>query len=278
MPTLPIQLILGVGRFLQKIKAASTNSNGFLMFKTGFQAEKVHSLVFDGASFFGNVVLFGSLPRLGDEVDESTAGFLVLLAVLTQIAGAWWKKGFLAQRLTHRVLPPSNGLGRGFMNILLFLHFLLFSVMAIFAFALLGIYEISGSASFYKGDIWIIVGFVVGGFATFLVQTAEQRPEVNARAKNRPPWLEFGADGLLWVSVSLVTRIFWDGLVGLIEPSRGIGISGQGIVLLVAVSFLYVFFYLPGRYLFLVEDYQSVLTWVQVGIVMLPVVWLVIIG
>jgi len=80
------------------------------------------------------------------------------------------------------------------------------------------------------------------------------------------------------VSVSLVTRIFWDGLVWLIEPASGIGMSGRGITLLVAVTFLYMFFYLPGRYLFLVEDYHSVLTWIQVWLAMLPVVWLVIFG
>ncbi len=248
------------------------------MFKTGFQTEKVHGLLFDGATFLGNVALFGFLPRLGDEVDELTAGFMVLLAVLTQIAGAWWKKGFLAQRLPQRTFPPSNALGRGFMSILLFFHFLLFSVMTTFAFELLGIYEISGSESFFKGDVWILIAFMVGGFATHCVKAATPNKKVSVSAKNRPRWLEFGADGLLWVSVSLVTRIFWDGLVALIEPAGGIGISGQGIMLLVAVSFLYVFFYLPSRYLFLVEDYQSVLTWVQVGIVMVPVVRLVIIG
>jgi len=248
------------------------------MFKAGFQAEKIHGLLFDGATFLGNIAFFGSLPKLGDEVDESIAGALVLLAVLTQIAGAWLKKDFLAQRLSHKTPLPSKGLGRSFMDVLLFLHFLLFSVMTTFAFALLGIYEISGSTSFYRGDVWIIIAFLVGGFATFLVKTAEPNEEAGIKAKNSPYWLEFGADGLLWVSVSLVTRIFWDSLMALIEPASGIGMSAQGIMLLVAVSFLYAFFYLPSRYLFLVEDYQSTLTWVQVGIVMLPVMWLVTIG
>lgn len=248
------------------------------MLKTALQAKKIHGLIFDGAIFFGNIAFFGSLPRLGDEVAATTAGTLLLLAVLTQIAGAWWKKGFLVKRLAQRGPPSPNGLARGFMDILLFLHFLLFSVITLFGFTLLGIYDIGGSGSIYKGDFWVLIAFLVGGFTTFLVRAAEQSKEVSAKARIGPSWLEFGADGLLWVSVSLVTRIFWDGLVGLVEPATGIGMSGQGIVLLVAMSFLFVFFYLPGRYLFLVEDYQSVLTWIQVWVAMLPVVWLVIIG
>ncbi len=242
------------------------------------QSEGLHGLIFDGAAFLGNVALFGFVPRLGDDVDESIAGLLVLSAVMTQIAGAWWKKGFLIRRLVHKAPLPSKGLGRGLMDILLFLHFLLFSVMTTFAFALLGIYDISGSAGFYKGNVWMLIAFLVGGFATFLVKTAEPNKKVGVGAKNRPARLEFGADALLWISVSLVTRIFWAGLVALIEPARGIGINGRGIVLLIAVFFLYLFFYLPSRYLFLLEDCRSARTWVQVGIAMLPVVGLVIIG
>ncbi len=248
------------------------------MFKSALQGEKIHGLIFDGAIFFGNIAFIGSLPRLGDEVAETTAGTLLLLAVLTQMAGAWWKKGFLAERLAHGKPPPPHGLARGFMDILLFLHFLLFSVMTLFAFRLLGIYDMGSSGSIYKGDLWVLIAFLVGLFTTFLVRGAVRRKEVGSNAKIGPNWLEFGADGLLWVSASLVTRIFWDGLVGLIEPASGIGMSGQGIVLLAALSFLYIFFYLPGRYLFLVEDYQSVLTWIQVWIAMLPVAWLVIFG
>ncbi len=248
------------------------------MIKTALQADKIHGLIFDVAIFLGNIAFIGYVPRLGDEVAESTAGILLLLAVLTQMAGAWWKRGFLAERLARSGYPPPRGLARGFMDVLIFFHFLLFSVMTLFAFALLGIYDLGRSGVFYKGDIWVLIAFMVGAFTTSLVRSGERKREVSANSKNRPNWLEFGADGLLWVSVSLVTRIFWDGLIWLIEPASGIGMSGQGITLLVAVTFLYMFFYLPGRYLFLVEDYHSVLTWIQVWLAMLPVVWLVIFG
>jgi hypothetical protein len=243
-----------------------------------FRSHKVHGLAFDGAAFLGNLALISFLPRIGDEVPATTASAFLLLAVLAQMGGAWWKKSFLAQRLAHRAFPPRQGLARGFMNLLLFFHFLLFTVMTLFAFALIGIYDIDGSSSFFTGDVWVLIALFVGGFTTYLVRRAEQSGGLAERPGTRPGWLEFGADGLLWVSVSIATRLFWDGLVMLIQPSSGIGVSGEGVLLLVAMSLLYVFFYLPSRYLFLVEDYQSALTWVQVGVAMLPVVWLVVIG
>jgi hypothetical protein len=130
----------------------------------------------------------------------------------------------------------------------------------------------------FKGESWVVISLMVGALTTFLVISAEQYKVDDQHVVTSPRWLEFGADGLLWVSVGIVTRTFWDSLITLIEPSSGTGISGKAIVLLVAMSILYMFFYLPSRYLFLVEDYQQVLTWLQIRAAMLPVVWLVIIG
>ena len=248
------------------------------MFKSAVADDKIHGLIFDGAMFLGNLTLVGYLPRLGDEVAEPTAGALMLLAVLTQLGGAWWKKRYLGRRLVSRKPLPSHGIAGGFMNVLLFLHFLLFSVITLFGLALLGVYEIEGTESFLRGDVWIPVALIIGGTTTFIVRRAGQPSESSTGAGAAPGWLEYGADGLLWVSVSIVTRTFWDGLIAMMEPSRGIGLGALGIVLLAAMFLLFVFFYLPGRYLFLVEDYDSPLTWVQVLIAMLPIVWLVIIG
>lgn len=240
--------------------------------------DKIHGLIFDGAMFLGNIALIGYLPRLGDDVADTTAGALMLLAVLTQTTGAWWKKGYLGLRLANRRSPLPQGFAKGFMNILLFLHFLLFSVITLLALALLGIYEIESSESIFRGDIWVPIALIIGGITTAVVRRAGIPDGSGTRMRIRRSWLEYGADGLLWVSVTIVTRTFWDSLVLMIEPSRGIGFSVLGIVLIVAVFLLFVFLYLPSRYLFLVEDYDSLLTWVQVFVAMLPVIWLVIVG
>jgi hypothetical protein len=78
--------------------------------------------------------------------------------------------------------------------------------------------------------------------------------------------------------VSIITRFFWETWYLEIEPSRGIGFSSRGIVLLVSLSLLFIVFYIPSRYLFLVEDYRYARTWVRMWVAMLPLVWLVLVG
>ena len=96
------------------------------MLKRVRQSRRMHGLVFDGAVFLGNIVSVSFVPRIGDEVADATAGLILLLAVVTQAAGAWWKKRYLPRRLARRERLAPKGLAKGFMHTLLFLHFLLF--------------------------------------------------------------------------------------------------------------------------------------------------------
>lgn len=139
------------------------------MLSTPFIAEKIHGLFFDGATLLGNFAFFGFLPTLEDEVNPTFAGAILLVAVVTQMTGAWWKKGFLTQRLARRTRPPARGFARGFMNFLLFFHFLLITVITLFALAQVGIYDFGDSGSFYKGDVWVVVSLLVGTLTMFLV-------------------------------------------------------------------------------------------------------------
>lgn len=248
------------------------------MTKFNLQGDKLHGLVFDSAIFLGNLAFIRFVPIIGADVADTTGGAFLLLAVTAQILGAGWKRGYLSQRLAFRKSPQPRGFVSGFMNVLLFLHFLLFSVSALLAFGLLGIYNFEGSRTSSLAEPGVFAALLVGAVATYLVRRAGQPHEGDGLPITRPDWLEFGADGLLWISVSVLTRIYWDGLTALIEPSRGAGLGENGIVLLIAMFLLYIFFYLPGRYLFLVEDYRSGWTWVQAFGAMLPVVWLVMIG
>jgi len=242
------------------------------------RTEKIHGLVFDGASFIGNILSFGFVPSLGDEILSQTGGLLLLLAVMTQMAGASWKRVYLGPRLAQRGELGLSGMAGSFMKFVLFCHFLLFTVISLMAFSLLGFYDTEGAGSFLRGDVWVVISLLVGGLCTYMVSRAGRGKASAPGGRSLPGWLEFGADGLLWVSVGLVTRIFWDSLVALNEPSRGIGLSSLSIVLVIAMSLLFAFFYLPSRYLFLVEDYRSGWTWVQVGAAMLPVVWMLFMG
>jgi hypothetical protein len=125
----------------------------------------------------------------------------------------------------------------------------------------------------------VAVSLLIGGLLTYFVWRAGKRPDkVPTKVINYPIAQEALADGLLWISVSIITRFFWETWYLEIEPSRGIGISLRAVVLLVSLSLLFIVFYIPSRYLFLVEDYRYGKTWVRMWVAMLPLAWLVLVG
>jgi hypothetical protein len=105
----------------------SLNISGKYMLKTELSAEKNYGLFFDGATFLGYIIILGYLLTLEDEANSILTATLLLMVVVTQMAGPLWKKGFLAQRLAQRTRLPADGFASGFMNYLLFFHSLLFA-------------------------------------------------------------------------------------------------------------------------------------------------------
>jgi hypothetical protein len=231
-------------------------------------------LIFDVAVLIAGLVTLGIVPRIGDEVHPAIGGGFLVLAVLTQLFGAWIKGKSLSLRLTGGQGPPNHGFFGLFFNALLFLHFLLFTMITLFSFTLLGFTQLENSEVFFLG--WMLAGFLIGGLTTYLVRAAATPTGVSDRLKTGPTWLEYAGDGLLWVSAMIITRVFWAGLMALIQTGADLQIAGwgQGLLLLGTMGILYLFFYLPARYLFLVEDYRSGWTWVQMLAAMLPVVGL----
>lgn len=248
------------------------------MLKNMLQSDRLHGTLFDGSVFLGNIALLNFIPSIGDEALDTTIGTWMLLAIGAQIVGAWWKRLYLAPRLAKRRPSSDEDPARGFMNILLLLHFILFTVMTLMVLLVAGIYDAGKSGELWRGDIWVLISMAIGALSAGSLAAAERWPPSDRFAAVMPGWLEYGADALLWISAMIVTRIFWEGLLALIGPSQGRGFSSVSIVLLIALSLLFIFFYLPARYLFLAEDYQYPRTWLQVWAAMLPVVWFVLIG
>ena len=235
--------------------------------------EKLHGLVFDGAVLIGNLFLVGVVPRLGDDIPPAAGGLYLLGAVFTQLTGAWLKKRSLPLRRAENHERPRDGFWGGFFNILLFLHFLLFTLITLFSFTLFGITSLAGTETFFLG--WMFGGFLISGLTTYLVWAAAKPPSAGENTPPGPPWLEYAGDALLWLSAMIITRVFWESLLDLIRPAAGIGFSGSGLALLAAMGVLFLFFYLPARYLFLIEDYRSHWTWLQMLAALLPVVGLI---
>lgn len=243
------------------------------------QNDRLHGLLFDSLVFAGNLAVISWLPALGEEGLNQSAGVWLLVAVVSQLVGAWWKSSYLGQRLAGRIPPlPQSGLGRKFMNGLLFLNFILFTVITLLGLYLVGIYDAGISGQFWRGDIWVLISLLIGAFVALSVWAAEQPAPEDSAQIGYTDWGEYGADALLWLSVMIVTRVFWDGLLVEIAPSQGRGLSTTSFVLIISLSLLFTVFYLPARYLFLAEDYPYPRTWLQAWAAMLPVVWFVLVG
>jgi hypothetical protein len=238
----------------------------------------IHGFIFDLAVLVGNIVFSVSILDLGENLPDRTIGILLGAAVITQLLGAVLKTKPLRYRLSGTPARSSADILDKFMDALLFFHFILFSVICLMALGLLDIVEMADNSS-SGDDLWVVVSLIIAGLLTFMVRRAGKRPDEAPTKMIKYPFIQEAlADGLLLISVSIVTRFFWETWYIELETSRGIGLSSRSIVLLTALSLLFVVFYLPSRYLFLVEDYRYARTWVRMWVAMLPLAWLVLVG
>lgn len=218
---------------------------------------QVHGFIFDLALFLGSWGLLLLDPAM---LPDRWVGGLLGTAVLTQIAGASLKKRYLPQRLP----PATSGLFTRFMQLLLLLHFILFTVMSLLGLALLGWYAPDAAGE----DWWILLAFMLGSLATGQVYRATQPAPAAPTAQHSRA--EYAADALLWLSVLITTALMWDGLFTDLGAGVGVGFTLRGAVLALALAALFVVFYLPGRTLFLVEDSRHPGTWLRLWLVLLP--------
>ena len=240
--------------------------------------DRVRGFIFDAAVLAGNIVFTVSVLDQSENIPDRTIGILLGVAVTTQLLGAVLKMGPLHYRLSGTSPRQKADVLDKFMSVLLFWHFILFTIVSLMSMSLLGIVDFVDRSS-SGDDLWVGVSLLIGGLLTYFVWRAGKRPiKAPTNVISYPIAREALADGLLWISVSIITRFFWETWYLEIEPSRGIGFSSRGIVLLVSLSLLFIVFYIPSRYLFLVEDYRYARTWVRMWVAMLPLVWLVLVG
>lgn len=238
----------------------------------------IHGFIFDLAVLAGNIVFVLSILDRTENLADRTIGLLMGLAVITQLLGAVLKSNPLKHRLYENSSGSSAGIMDIFMDVLLFFHFILFSVICLMSMALLGIVDLVDRST-SGDDIWVVISLIIAGLLTYTVWRAGKRPSKAPIKPIKYPFIQEAlADGLLLISVSIITRFFWESWYPELEPSRGIGFTLPAIVLLVALSLLFIVFYLPSRYLFLVEDFRYGRTWLRMWVAMLPIAWLVLVG
>ncbi|MFZ1400111.1 MAG: hypothetical protein WAS33_24625 [Candidatus Promineifilaceae bacterium] len=218
---------------------------------------QMHGFVFDLAIFLGS---WGLLALNLAALPDRWVGGLLGTAVLTQIGGATLKGRYLP----HRLPPTASDAFTRFMQLLLLLHFILFTVMSLLGAALLGWYVPDAAGE----NGWVLLAFVLGSLATGQVYRATQPALAAPTAQHSAA--EYAADALLWLSVLITTALMWDGLFTDLGAGVGVGFTPRGVVLALALAALFVVFYLPARTLFLVEDYRHPATWLRLWLVLLP--------
>jgi hypothetical protein len=111
-------------------------------------------------------------------------------------------------------------------------------------------------------------GMIFAALVTWLVYHHQKDwPRKNRHTAGYLFWRELIADVLLLISVSVFTFIFWEkGIMTLLTARPAASFTDIGFLFLL-FSISYILFYLPLRYLFLLEDHTSRQTWQRMLII-----------
>ncbi|HSH05660.1 MAG TPA: hypothetical protein VLL52_24300 [Anaerolineae bacterium] len=193
-------------------------------------------------------------------------GVVLILAVVGQGVGAVWKQPFVPVR------TEKDDWFRWLLYPLLLFHFILMAVAMIMGVLLLGWYEPNGAAE----GVWVLLGMGVAAVVTGVVSWATLYP-VEGK-EEAPLWWEGVADIVLGISILVLTNGFWNLFYAESVSVMGSGMTARNGVLIMLLSLLFVVFYLPGRVMFLVQDYNRAGMWLRVWGAMLPLVILIVWG
>jgi hypothetical protein len=242
------------------------------------QPDRIQGLVFDGAMFLANFYLLGTLLATPiDEIGNQRAGILLGLGVLAHLLGALLKKKPLRARI-EALEEERSGRRENLLGCFSFLHFLFFLVAVAMSLALLGFVDLNENGG-VKEAVWFLCSVGVAAFISGTVWQSIRYPEGEADQDIGWRYQEAVANLLLWISATILTRVFWTGILLESEPPSYMGFSPWAFVLIAAVSALFMVFYVPPRLLFLAEDYKYPVTWIRLWLVaMLPLISIIFIS
>lgn len=195
-------------------------------------------------------------PTLGDFIRAPLFYNLMLLALVLYLTGAGLKHLPLSYRLSKgRAMEPVS-----YIIFLLIGHWFILFTLVIFSEP--AVRALMGIPPIVKGDSvrWqvIITALLLSSFGTWMVY----RNKSNRKFSKQPDPVrlerqEMLADILLVAGVSVISFVFWEkGIMAMVDKmdKKSIGVI---IFLFGFLAALFVFFYLPLRYLFFIEDRES---------------------
>jgi len=223
--------------------------------------KKHRTALFDWLSFLLSFSLGFVFPDPGSFAASGIFSTFIFWSLLVFITGALLKDAPLRHRFSQKGSKPPE------VPFLLFLvlgHWIIMLAALLLAEpaarSLLGLAPAPVSNYTDSPGYWIC--FVLSFVFTWIVFRSKKRglitEEYEPRRLAGQEWL---ADGLLLVGVGCLSFVFWErSLLGMMT-SREIRSFSEIWYLFFLLSFAYLLFYLPLRYLFLVEDYRNGRTW-----------------
>lgn len=214
------------------------------------------------ALFDWSVVVLSTLlglffPSLGDFAGTTGFSFWMLGALVLYTAGALLKDLPLSRRLSSPATPPRQV---PFLLFLLIGHWILLLTVTILsenAFrALAGMPPLPAN---YSAEATSVIFYIlVPLFITWLVfRTKSNRRKRRVYPAGFLVKIEWVADILLFLSVSVFTFLFWEkGALAMLKSRQTVTV-GDVWFLFIFLAILYVLVFLPLRYLYFIEDRSS---------------------
>jgi hypothetical protein len=235
---------------------------------SGEQGIKINRpALFDWLVFSISFSLGFIFPGLKDFVSSPSFSYFMFTGLFLYTAGAWLKH----RPLSYRVTTTGENLRE--VPAMLFLvigHWIIIITAIIFSAS--AVSKITGLKFTGVNDdvrpvfIWLII--FLAGFINWLVFRPKKRKHFNKRYS--ASWLfrrELVADILLIAGVSILSFIFWDkSIMALLAHSQTDSINGIWF-LFIMLAICFMLFYLPLRYLYLIEDHTSNQTWRRLFII-----------
>lgn len=217
------------------------------------------SALFDWLVFFVSISLGFVFPTLKDIVISPSFSYLMLAALLLYSIGAWLKHVPLSCRIVKSGIPYNQ---ISLLLALLIGHWLIiFTVIYLSQSAALKLLGFAKNNSKVSEQV-IYASLFLATYITWIVfQSKKKIKEIQKYSSTYILRRELVADIFLIAGVSILSFVFWEkGVMALLIKRPAATFREVGFMFL-GLCIAYFLFYLPLRYLFLIEDHSSNQTW-----------------
>lgn len=218
--------------------------------------------VFDWSVITITFLLSFVFPALNDVVSSPFFKILMFAALLFYTAGVWLKNLPLRYRMTS-----ANEIPRKIPDLFLLIvgHFIIILVLAFFAEPIIRKVFFLPPApvqSDQNAGLIALIDTILSIGITWIVFSTKTKRKLKRNYDARYLyWREIVADIFLAGGVGIMTFIFWEKAIIGIMGSRPLSTLSDIWYLFVLLAVGFIFFYLPLRYLFLIEDHTNNQTW-----------------